>query len=635
MLLASFEKFLGCPRVRSRRTAVRQAISFTCSPSSFFYLVCASASNDIFIGGPMIAMRRYVVQAVSRAIVSHFALHCAFSFGASLKEWQGRSVYQVVTDRFAVTDVESDSTCAVVEGLYCGGSWQGIKQKLDYIQGMTAVTMPHCCLRLIMCAGMHFDAIWISPITGQLPQSTGDGEAYTGYWQQDLYLLNSKFGTKEDLIDLVNEVHRRGMFLMLDVVVNHMGYAGLPWLIDYAVLNPFNNKRYFHDYCAVDNSSPLNTEQCWLGDTVVPLADLRTEDDDVRQIYDHWISEMVTNYSIDGLRIDTAINVEPGFFPGFVDASGVFAMGEAWNEDSSVVCQWEKAIGSILNYPIFFALIEAFQNTTGSISGLAEQINAVKQNCNNPNAMGSFSENHDVPRFASYTNDMSLAKNVIAHTIMADGIPIIYQGQEQHMTGGISPYLNRAPLWNTGYDVTAPLYEYIATLNRFRRYVLDTSLNYTDYMAEVIYQDYHSIGFRKGFDGSQVIMLLNNNGDDQEDFELQILDHDFAADVVLTEVMTCSNVTVNETGYINLLMGAGLPKILYPAHLMPGSALCHATSIFPARASSVTASSTSSSYPASSTSASQSNQPRFLVDLSLLVSAAIVATAAEEALAAG
>jgi alpha-amylase len=35
--------------------------------------------------------------------------------------------------------------------------------------------------------GMGFTAIWITPVTGQLTQDTGDGEAYHGYWQQKMY----------------------------------------------------------------------------------------------------------------------------------------------------------------------------------------------------------------------------------------------------------------------------------------------------------------------------------------------------------------------------------------------------------------------------------------------------------------
>lgn len=124
---------------------------------------------------------------------------------ASLDDWRTRTVYQVLTDRFALEDGSTTAHCSVVDGLYCGGTWKGITNKLDYIQGM------------------HFDAIWISPVVAQLNQTTSDGEAYTAYWAQDLYALNPKFGTEQDLKELITAVHDRGMYIMLDVVVNHMG----------------------------------------------------------------------------------------------------------------------------------------------------------------------------------------------------------------------------------------------------------------------------------------------------------------------------------------------------------------------------------------------------------------------------
>lgn len=58
-------------------------------------------------------------------------------------EWQQLSIYQVVTDRFATTN-QSSPECWI-RG-YCGGTWKGIENNLDYIQGM------------------GFEAIWISPM---------------------------------------------------------------------------------------------------------------------------------------------------------------------------------------------------------------------------------------------------------------------------------------------------------------------------------------------------------------------------------------------------------------------------------------------------------------------------------------
>ncbi|EME84740.1 glycoside hydrolase family 13 protein [Pseudocercospora fijiensis CIRAD86] len=479
------------------------------------------------------------------------------AYAATLEEWRGRTIYQVLTDRFARSDGSSTAACGVVDGLYCHGTWKGIIDKLDYIQGM------------------NFDAIWISPVVAQLPQRTGDGEAYTGYWAQNLYSLNANFGSAEDLRALSDALHDRGMYLMLDIVVNHMGYAGVPSSVDYTILDPFNDERYFHPYCAInDNTNQTEVEVCWLGDTIVPLPDLRTEDEDVQDMLQRWISSMVSNYSIDGLRIDTAINVQPGFFPDFVNASGLFAMGETMMGDNLFVCRWARTIGSILNYPIYYPLIRAFSSAQGSINDLVKTIYTMRQNCDDPTTFGLFSENHDVERFAQYTNDTAQAKNLIAFTIMGDGIPIIYQGQEQHMAGGISPYINRTPLWATGYDTEAFLYKHIAKLVAARQHIVKTSEGYTRFATEVVYQDYHSFAMRKGKTGQQVITVLNNNGEDTSEFKLDIRGHDLESGTHVTELLSCTNTSVEASGILSVQMGSGQPKVYYPTHLLVDSGLC-------------------------------------------------------------
>ena len=66
---------------------------------------------------------------------------------ATPSQWRDRSIYQVMTDRFARTDGSSAAPCDPRDGAYCGGTWKGIENNLDYI------------------SSMGFDAVWISPIT--------------------------------------------------------------------------------------------------------------------------------------------------------------------------------------------------------------------------------------------------------------------------------------------------------------------------------------------------------------------------------------------------------------------------------------------------------------------------------------
>ncbi|GAB7364059.1 hypothetical protein MBLNU230_g4613t2 [Neophaeotheca triangularis] len=462
-----------------------------------------------------------------------------------------------MTDRFSHDNSTGDPPCNVEHGLYCGGTWKGIKNQLDYIQGM------------------GFDAVWISPITEQLPQLTGVGESYAGYWQQNLGGINERFGSEDDLRNLIDEMHERDMYVMLDVVVNHVGYAGPGPNMNQEVIQPFNQRKYYHDYCDIhEPGNQTENEVCWLGDIWVSLADLRTEDDEVREMLGQWIQDTVSNYSIDGLRIDTAINVESDFFRGFVESAGVFATGEVLHGDVRVACQWEETIGSILNYPVYYPLIRAFQDNKGSINDLVSTIESSKEWCKDPTAMGSFSENHDVPRFANHTHDMALAKNILTFNFMADGIPIVFQGQEQHMNGGDSPHYNRSPVWGTKFDMSAPLYKHISTINTLRHHVISTSRNYTDYGNYVIYQDMHTLAMRKGFEGAQVLTLLTNNGEDGPYYTQSLTDHGHAPGTPITEIITCTNLTVNGSGHLNVDMAAGEPRILYPTQLLYNSSLC-------------------------------------------------------------
>ena len=156
------------------------------------------------------------------------------TFAASAAQWRERSIYQILTDRFARTDGSTTAPCNTADRVYCGGTFKGIQDHLDYIQGM------------------GFDAIWISPVTAQLRGETAYGYAYHGYWQRDLYEINSNFGTAEDLKDLSDALHKRGMLLMVDVVVNHNGARGPPKSIDFSVFNPFDDEKYYHPYCLID-----------------------------------------------------------------------------------------------------------------------------------------------------------------------------------------------------------------------------------------------------------------------------------------------------------------------------------------------------------------------------------------------
>lgn len=88
---------------------------------------------------------------------------------------------------------------------------------------------------------MGFDAIWISPVVENYPGG------YHGYWATNWENINPYFGTAQELKDLVAACHSRGMYVMVDVVANHVGPVGT----DYSKVYPFNQASHYHNKCDI------------------------------------------------------------------------------------------------------------------------------------------------------------------------------------------------------------------------------------------------------------------------------------------------------------------------------------------------------------------------------------------------
>ena len=479
------------------------------------------------------------------------------------EQWRNRTIYQVLTDRFAIPEGKDVKKCDPTIGIHCGGTWRGIYEHLDYIQGM------------------NFDAIWISPIVANMPDWTSDGEGYPGYWQQSLYEINLAFGSEDDLNELIAEIHRRGMLVMLDIVVNHMAIPGPPTDdLDYSIMHPFNEEKYYHPYCknGYDDDDLENLQNCWLGGAGALLADLDTESEEVQDMLALWIRNQIWKYGIDGLRIDAAMNVPSKFFTGFMESADIFATGETYTEHVAIACEYSKTIGSVLNYPLYFQLTYAFEGPEGSMQNLADTIKDISSKCTNVTTLGNFAENHDVVRFANKTQDLAAAQNVVTYIMSHDGIPVIYYGQEQHLDGGTEPYTNRAALWEYAYDQDAVLYKLIASLNLFRRHV---SRNYPGYLtteSTTIDVGTGTIAFAKGGpNGPKVITVLNNQGADASDFKVELCDtksHGYSPNDELFDIVACKSNTVLGNGCIEAWVTDGEPVVLFKKSELAGSTLC-------------------------------------------------------------
>ena len=95
---------------------------------------------------------------------------------------------------------------------------------------------------------MGFDAIWISPI----PENYGND--YHGYAALDWYKVNPYFGNEEDLQNMIKSAQSMGIWVMLDVVANHVAYIDT----DYYKVTPFNQPEHYHTKCQIENWNDQN-----------------------------------------------------------------------------------------------------------------------------------------------------------------------------------------------------------------------------------------------------------------------------------------------------------------------------------------------------------------------------------------
>lgn len=515
------------------------------------------------------------------ALFSLFALFgLPTSLAKSSEEWRDRIIYQVITDRFAV-DSDNTPDCSFDDSSYCGGTWSGIRSKLDYIQGM------------------GFNAIWISPVEKNLEGSYGsDGEAYHGYWNTDFTQLNEHFGSEDDLIDLITDMHNRDMWIMFDALANSMAIPGPTDNISYSNLVPFNDSSYFHPYCWIDYGSNNNTdiEDCWTGDDNVILADLDIESTNVADYLHEHIHDMVERYQIDGIRIDAVKQMNPEFFPNYTSAAGVFAIGEMFSYDPNVSCSVRNYLDSITSYPIRQGIEFAFNYTGAAFEYLQEIDTQFQQACEGQDmsVIGNFLENHDLPRYTSITNDTSQDIGAIVFLLLHTGIPIIYYGEEQRLPGGSDTPENRAALWNYGYDTDANYYQTIRTAIALRKQAISDSDSWTTDSHSYLDYDLRHAVVRKGD-----VLGVYTNYESSSDNVTYDVSSNFDDGTVLREVLSNTTTTVGSSGALHVTVVSGLPQVYYPEASLTsfGNFLGTATSY----------SSASASYPSTSMSASLSS----------------------------
>jgi alpha-amylase len=184
-----------------------------------------------------------------------------------------------------------------------------------------------------------------------------------------------------------------------------------------------------------------------------------------------WAGFLVNASGADGLRVDTTPYVFPAFWQRFEAAAAVYAVGEVDSGDLGFVAPYQgAALSGILSYPLFYTLRSVFQGG-GSMRQLGSAWRAGLAAWRDPGLLGVFTDNHDKARFRHGSSDVGLFRGALAYSLLSDGIPIVYYGDEWLLGGGGDPACREA-LWEGGRSYSAqaaPLGGFLAALNAHRR----------------------------------------------------------------------------------------------------------------------------------------------------------------------
>lgn len=338
-------------------------------------------------------------------------------------DWQDEVVYFAVTDRFANGDRRNDFNVDPDNPVgYHGGDLAGVVQKLDYLKSLGVTTL------------------WLTPWVDNddLPLDTDKGLmwGYHGYWPKDLRGVDEHVGDLAMVRHLVQEAHRRGMKVLCDYVVNHVGYKH-PWAVNRQdPQNPYHP--WFHHYGKVKDYE--NPWWCERGE-LHGLPDLNQDHPDVRRYLvetaDWWIKET----GIDGLRIDAVKHVNRDFWPFFTQAlAGTFSVGEVLHGDPRIQASYfEEGLPALFDFPLYYAMVDTFARGHAA-TRLGDILN---QDSRYPKGklMFPFLDNHDVPRFLHLAGEHGRDKLKLALTFLMSvrGVPTLFYGTEAGLSGGDDP----------------------------------------------------------------------------------------------------------------------------------------------------------------------------------------------------
>jgi len=402
----------------------------------------------------------------------HHALH------PSPVDWRDQTIYFLLVDRFDDNQEHQPYDPMAVTAVrhpedgrhFQGGKIKGITRRLDYIQNLGCTT------------------IWLSPV---FKNRLDKEDTYHGYGVQDFLDIDPRFGTLEDLQELTQAAHERGMYVIQDIIFNHTGDVwaykdGQPYYYHNGQRYPFGYWREFDPAPGLQRVDGIWPSELQDPDTFKRKGEIRNWDDDreaqdgdffslkeldinqprvldtLIKAYKSWI----VSADIDGFRIDTVKHMESSSVAIFCNAMreyaqrygkhNFFMFGEIVDDDATIqqyigrnsrIANTDERFPSLdaaLDFPLYFILEDVIKGFT-SPAVLRNRYEALHHQYADHGEAGryfvTFIDNHDqmshpYRRFLHNNPFPEQAVLGIGYLLTSQGIPCIYYGTEQGFNGG-------------------------------------------------------------------------------------------------------------------------------------------------------------------------------------------------------
>lgn len=339
------------------------------------------------------------------------------------------------------------------------GDLRGVISKLDYLQSM-GVT-----------------GIWLMPIH---PSSS-----YHKYNVRDYYDIDSDYGNMADFEALIEECDKRGIKVILDLVVNHSG-SDHKWfreMCDYLKFVPGDMEFVSADECPYVDYYNINTTggpgfskimgtdfyyECqFSGD--MPDLNLASEGlrAEIKKIMQFWIDKGVAGFRLDAAKEFYSGNAEKNvevlrFLQETVESikPDAYMVAEVWDTFQTITKYYESGITSIFNYAFGNSggkIISVLRNAgnSNSVPGYAQALEKADKAflANHPEYIDApFLSNHDCGRIAGFANrNESKIKLAGAMNVLMSGAAFIYYGEEIGMVAGNTedPSIRAPMVWTS------------------------------------------------------------------------------------------------------------------------------------------------------------------------------------------